>query len=251
MASLARSAPEPLDLADGGQLEALRRAAEPVEAELAEPSEILAVEEALLGQDRLPPGFVGLAPKLAPSRRRLAALREPVHVTVVLAVYEEQLRIRRRSAAWRRARRAAPSAMASGARCGFKVFRAEVLRRWIEETVENRFAFDIEFLPRVWLDSPDSIIRVPIAWIGSEAASTTAELQSYLSMLRSAVAFYGRYLPAGPEAERYVALIESGDEAGWRRLLERVPPGMASREPVEFDRWAEVGANQLEALRDG
>ena len=102
-----------------------------------------------------------------------------------------------------------------------------------------------------WLESPDSIVRLPIAWIDSEGASTTAELQPYLSMLRSAAAIYRRYLPTNPRSERYAALIESCDEAGWQRLLERVPSEIASREPAEFDLWAEVDASELEAIRDG
>ncbi|UCH30200.1 MAG: glycosyltransferase, partial [Myxococcales bacterium] len=63
--------------------------------------------------------------------------------------------------------------------CGFKAFRADVAKRIVTDTVEKRFAFDIELLLRTVLERPGSIERVPIAWIDSEAASTTKELQPY------------------------------------------------------------------------
>jgi hypothetical protein len=131
--------------------------------------------------------------------------------------------------------------------CGFKAFRASDIRTWIEDTLENGFAFDIEFLLRVHLAAPGSIAKVPIAWIDSEAESTTAELDPYLPMLRSVVRFYRHYLPSDPRAESFARLIESLDEDSFSRLLEDIPEAIASGEPLEFDALGGVSAEDLAA----
>lgn len=131
--------------------------------------------------------------------------------------------------------------------CGFKAFRADHLRSWIEDSRENGFAFDIEYLLRVQLDSPGSIARVPVAWIDSTAESTTTELEPYLPMLRAVVRLYREHLPAEPGAESFAHLIESLDGDSFRTLLERVPDEIASREPREFDRYEGVTASELVA----
>ena len=110
---------------------------------------------------------------------------------------------------------------------------------------EKRFAFDIELLLRTVLGRPSSIARVPIAWIDSEAASTTKELQPYLTMLQSIVRISTRYLPRNDEAQSFAALIDSLDEASWTRLSENVPSQIANREPIEFDEYQGVSADDL------
>jgi len=132
--------------------------------------------------------------------------------------------------------------------CGFKAFRASHLRTWIEGTSENGFAFDIEYLLRVRLSGPDSITRVPVAWIDSTAESTTTDLEPYLPMLRAIVGMYRGYLPESVEAERFAELIEALDRDSFRRLLERIPDEIASREPRQFDAFAQVSAAELANL---
>ena len=129
--------------------------------------------------------------------------------------------------------------------CGFKGFRADVAKVIVQDTVEKRFAFDIELLLRTTLARGGSIERVPIAWIDSEAASTTKELQPYLRMLQSIVRIANRYLPDDPRAADFAALIESLDEASWNRLSNQVPSEIAKREPLEFDEFDAVSAEQL------
>lgn len=134
--------------------------------------------------------------------------------------------------------------------CGFKAFRADVAKRIVTDTVEKRFAFDIELLLRTVLERPGSIERVPIAWIDSEAASTTKELQPYLRMLRSIVLIAERYLPPNAEASEFAALIESLDEESWSRLSSHVPADIVDREPIEFDAFHGVSAADLGRVAD-
>ncbi len=129
--------------------------------------------------------------------------------------------------------------------CGFKAFRADVAKAIVDGAIEKRFAFDIELLLRTELGRSGSIARVPIAWIDSEAASTTKELQPYLTMLQSIVRIAKHYLPSNDEAQRFAALIDSLDEASWTRLSENVPGQIAEREPLEFDAFQGVSADDL------
>ncbi len=129
--------------------------------------------------------------------------------------------------------------------CGFKAFRADVAKAIVADTIEKRFAFDIELLLRTVLARPESIERVPIAWIDSEAASTTKELQPYLTMLQSIVRIARRYLPPNPQSEAFAGLIESLDEESWMRLSGDVPSAIADREPLEFDDFDGVSPEDL------
>jgi hypothetical protein len=135
--------------------------------------------------------------------------------------------------------------------CGFKAFRANIVREICADTLEKQFAFDIELLLRTELRRADAIRKVPVAWIDSEAASTTTDLQPYLPMLRTMVAMYRRYLPADEATEPFCTLIESLDQAAWDRLVERVPDEIATREPYEFGDWCGVDAKRLDDLARG
>jgi hypothetical protein len=132
--------------------------------------------------------------------------------------------------------------------CGFKAFRADQLAGWIDDVSENGFAFDIEFLLHTERADPGTISIVPIAWIDSDAASTTTDLEPYLPMLRSVVGFYRDVLPPDPTAETFAGLIESMSEEGFQRLLERIPAAIADRDPAEFDEFKGVTAAELAGL---
>jgi glycosyltransferase involved in cell wall biosynthesis len=121
------------------------------------------------------------------------------------------------------------------AQCGFKAFRAEVLRDILADVREKKFAFDLELLLKTELRRPGSITRIPIAWIDSEAASTTSDISPYLPMLEGIVAMYRRFLPATSEGDAYAAFIESLDEAAWQKLLDAVPSAIADGDPRTFD----------------
>ena len=132
--------------------------------------------------------------------------------------------------------------------CGFKAFRADVVAQVIHDMVEKKFAFDIELLLRVELHQPGAIAKVPIAWIDSEAASTTTELQPYLPMLNSVVDFYERYLPDDPESDSFAALIRGLDEDQWESLTERTPAAIADADPATFDTFDGVTAQDFQLL---
>ena len=129
--------------------------------------------------------------------------------------------------------------------CGFKAFSADTVRAVGIDLIEKQFAFDVELLLKAQLRRPGSISTVPIAWIDSEAESTTTDLQPYLSMLRKMVAMYRAYLPSRQDAHELADFIESLDEEGWSSLMESVPEGIAEREPFELTHWRDVSVAEL------
>jgi len=135
--------------------------------------------------------------------------------------------------------------------CGFKAFAADAVDGICTDTLEKQFAFDIELLLRTELRRAGSITRVPVAWIDSEAASTTTDLQPYLPMLRSMVGMYRRYLEPDPGSDAFCDLIEALDQDAWDRLVERMPSEIAGREPHEFGDWSGVTATELGVLAQG
>ncbi len=131
--------------------------------------------------------------------------------------------------------------------CGFKAFRAETVRVIIEQTIEKGFAFDIELLLKTEMARAHSIAKVPIAWIDSEAASTTTDLEPYLPMLRSICAISRHYLPRRVDAEPFARLIESLDDSGWQCLVQSIPEDIAEGDPATFGDWSGVHAEDLAA----
>ncbi len=129
--------------------------------------------------------------------------------------------------------------------CGFKAFRADMVREIVEQVEEKGFAFDIELLVQVLQRHPDSVAIVPIGWIDSEAASTTTDLQPYLTMLRAVARMYRTHLPPSAAADSFAELILSLDEASWNRLVERVPDEIAAREPSDLGAFDGVSARAL------
>jgi hypothetical protein len=129
--------------------------------------------------------------------------------------------------------------------CGFKAFRSETLDPVLEDLLEYRFAFDIELLLKAALQGEGGIAKVPLAWIDSEEASTTTDLQPYLPMLRSIAAMYRRYLPEDDEREEFASFIEELDEEAFGRLVANIPPAIVDREPYEFADFDEVTVEDL------
>jgi hypothetical protein len=134
--------------------------------------------------------------------------------------------------------------------CGFKAFRGDLSPGLVDDLMEKRFAFDIELLIRLEQDSPGRISKVPIAWIDSEAASTTTAARPYLPMLKSIVKMYRRYLDEDPGAETYAGFIEGLDDLRWSALLERIPAQIADADPASFGDFDEISAQDLETLLD-
>lgn len=100
----------------------------------------------------------------------------------------------------------------SDTQCGFKAWRADVALEVLRDLIEYQFAFDVELLLKTELRRPGSVERVPIAWIDSEAASTTPEFDPYLGMLKSIAALYRRYLPPAADADEVAEWIERAVE---------------------------------------
>lgn len=132
--------------------------------------------------------------------------------------------------------------------CGFKAFRADILLDIIGHTIEKQFAFDIELLLKTELIRDESVENCGIAWIDSEAASTTTEFQPYLSMLKAIVKMYRHYLSPNPFSDKFADFIQDLTEEKWQELLEKVPAGIADREPLEFDEYDGVSAEDLKQL---
>ena len=123
--------------------------------------------------------------------------------------------------------------------CGFKAMSVRTARRLVDAPSERGFAFDVELLLRCELFSRRSIARVPIAWIDSQAASTTVELAPYLPMLRSIVGLYRRHLGERPISEAFARAIEALDEVSWERAIEAFGPMLEALDPA-LDRDASV-----------
>ncbi len=131
---------------------------------------------------------------------------------------------------------------------GFKAFRAEVARDIVEDMLEKQFAFDIELLVKTQLRRPGSIAKVPIAWIDSDALSTTTDLQPYLGMLKSMAAMYRRYLPPNPASSAFADFITSLSQEEWDELVTHVPAPIASREPYTFGEFDGVTVADFETI---
>ncbi|MBT8223256.1 MAG: hypothetical protein KJN96_08830 [Eudoraea sp.] len=129
--------------------------------------------------------------------------------------------------------------------CGFKAFRAEIVPDIIDNMIEKKFAFDIELLLRTALINQDAIIKVPIAWIDSEAASTTTDLQPYLPMLKSITRMYRKYFPREAGAEEFADFIEAMDDQAFAVLLDNIPDNITRREPLEFTEYDQVRVSEL------
>lgn len=121
--------------------------------------------------------------------------------------------------------------------CGFKAMSAQTARSLIEAPSERGFAFDVELLLRCELARRRSIAKVPIAWIDSQAASTTIGLAPYLPMLRSIVRLYRDHLGERPLSESFARAIESLDESAWERAISAFGPGLSEIDPA-LDRHA-------------
>lgn len=129
--------------------------------------------------------------------------------------------------------------------CGFKAFRQETLKEILDDLLEYRFAFDIELLLRTALGARDRITKVPLAWIDSEEASTTTDIQPYLPMLRSIAAMYRTYLPPEEAREEFAAFIEELDEEGFDRLVADIPSALLEKEPHQLGDFDGVSADDL------
>jgi hypothetical protein len=132
--------------------------------------------------------------------------------------------------------------------CGFKAFRADAAQAILNDLLERGFAFDVELLLKTEQRNPNGLAKVPIAWIDSEAESTTTALSPYLSMLQSIAAMNRKYLPPSPKATAFANFIEELDETGWNHLVDYVPEPIGTRDPQDFGHFDEVSVEHLTSL---
>ncbi|NNJ82172.1 MAG: hypothetical protein HKP11_08275, partial [Flavobacteriaceae bacterium] len=133
----------------------------------------------------------------------------------------------------------------SDEQCGFKAFDARFLDSFLKNVIETKFSFDVELLLRTELKRPNSIAQIPIAWMDSDEASTTKDLEPYVPMLNRMVDFYEYYLPSNPEAEDFKTFIQELTDDSWDRLIHNIPDVIKSWDPVEDIQFNEVSTVQL------
>jgi len=133
----------------------------------------------------------------------------------------------------------------SDEQCGFKAFNTSFLEGFLENMLESKFSFDVELLLRTELKSPNSIAQIPIAWMDSDEASTTKDLEPYVPMLNRMVDFYDHYLPTHPEAEDFKSYIRDLTDETWDRLIHNIPDAIKAWDPVDDIEFNQVSTDQL------
>ncbi len=132
--------------------------------------------------------------------------------------------------------------------CGFKAFRADIVPKISLENVEYKFAFDVELLIKTTFIEPNSISKIPIAWIDSDAASTTADLQPYLPMLQSIASMQLKYFSDKNKNNDFVDFVNALNEDDFNRLLENIPQDIVEREPGSFSNYNGVSVDDLKKV---
>ena len=133
----------------------------------------------------------------------------------------------------------------SDEQCGFKAFDASFLDNFLENVLENKFSFDVELLLRTELKKANSIAQIPIAWMDSDEASTTKDLEPYVPMLNRMVDFYEHYLPTHPEAEDFKSFIRDLTDKTWDQLIHNIPESIKKWDPIAAIQFNKVGTDQL------
>jgi len=117
--------------------------------------------------------------------------------------------------------------------CGFKAFDSNLLSKIVYNMEEKKFAFDIELLLKTELIEKDKIEKVGIAWIDSDAESTTG-VSTYLDMLHSIVKFYRKYITPNWASDQWANFIEGLDQEKWDDLLDNMPEVIEKTAPSEL-----------------
>lgn len=136
----------------------------------------------------------------------------------------------------------------SDEQCGFKAFDAAFLEDLLDNVLENKFSFDVELLLRTELKRPNSIAQIPIAWMDSDEASTTKDLEPYVPMLNRMVDFYEHYLPKHPEAEDFKLFIRELTDETWDRLIHQIPDAIKEWDPITAIEFNAISTSRLKKL---
>ncbi len=134
--------------------------------------------------------------------------------------------------------------------CGFKAFRADIVKKIILHNFEKKFAFDIELLIKTDKFKRESIAKVPIAWIDSDAESTTTDLQPYVEMLKSIADMYFKYLPPNSFSHSFAYFVKSLNQEKWQVLVDHVPEGIMIKSAVHYDKYDEIKVSVFQKILD-
>ncbi len=124
--------------------------------------------------------------------------------------------------------------------CGFKAFRADVVKKIILNNFEKKFAFDIELLIKTDMLERESIAKVAIVWIDSEAELTTTDLQPYIEMLKAIADMYFKYLSANAFSHSFAFFVKSLNKEKWDILVNHVPEGILIKSAIHYDKYDEI-----------
>jgi Glycosyl transferase family 2 len=136
--------------------------------------------------------------------------------------------------------------------CGFKAWSASVVPEVVLNTIERQFAFDIELILRTELKQANSVEKVGIAWIDSDAESNTSGLTGpHLGMLKTMVRMYNKYLEPSDEGDAFADFINQLTEDGFGRLITNCPQEIQEAEPSTFSHPAKpVSVEQMKTVAD-
>ncbi len=129
--------------------------------------------------------------------------------------------------------------------CGFKAFDSKIVHDIVMHTYEKKFAFDIELLLKTEIIRNNSIHKIPIAWIDSEAESTTTDLQPYLPMLKSISQMYKKYGSRNYLSDEFSNFYDSLTKDQWKSMLNNIPEEIVSRNPDEFSAFDKIRTSGL------
>ena len=129
--------------------------------------------------------------------------------------------------------------------CGFKAFAGTIVQDIVAPSFEKKFAFDIELLLKTENIKSKSIHRVPVAWIDSEAESTTTDIQPYLPMLKSISQMYSEYSVSNAQSDEFSRFFDTIDKDKWQSILENIPEEITSRNPAEFSIYDKIKTSDL------
>ena len=128
-----------------------------------------------------------------------------------------------------------PLSYLNDTQCPLKAFRGDIIDKIVYGNIESKFAFDIELLLKMELLEKSSISSVAISMIDSEAESTTVALDPYLTMLKSIVKIYRKYLTINEESEKFAHFIENLNENRWSKLVDNIPKSNIGKSVEEFE----------------
>jgi hypothetical protein len=129
--------------------------------------------------------------------------------------------------------------------CGFKAFAGEIVQDIVSPSFEKKFAFDIELLLKTENIKSNSIYKAPIAWIDSEAESTTNDIQPYLPMLKSISHLYKKSLRRSVKSDEFSDFFDKIGKQEWESILKNIPEEITSRNPAEFSSYDKIKTSDL------